>query len=119
MLNYALSLVRICRTQPGCEGRIRSAAAALAFCLMNDLDLIAELGYTTGGTAAQICENPRAALLRYACTCTYLTLAAGLVVQAAVCSAATKAALTLASRRNTSKPCEQTHRVQYYTEQLL
>ena len=63
-LYYALSVVRICRAQPECEGRIRSVADALAFCLMNDLDFVAELGATTGATAAQICENPRAALSR-------------------------------------------------------
>jgi hypothetical protein len=60
-LYYALSVIRICRAQPGCEGRIRSAAAALGFCLMNDLDFVADLGVTTGACAAQICENPRAA----------------------------------------------------------
>eukprot|EP01046_Picozoa_sp_COSAG06_P031869 COSAG06_NODE_3139_length_5799_cov_50.068772_5_plen_373_part_00 len=62
-LYAALGTVRACRAQPGCEGKIRSAAGALAFCLMNDLDLFAELGGTTASTAAQICENPRATLL--------------------------------------------------------
>jgi hypothetical protein len=62
-LYFALSVVRICRAQPGCENKIRSAAAALAFCLMNDLDFIADLGVTTGATAAQICEYPSAAAL--------------------------------------------------------
>ena len=118
-LYYALSLVRTCRAQPGCEGKIRSAAEALAFCLMHDLEFSADLGGTSATIAAQICENPRAALLRYACTCTYLTLAAGLVVQAAVCSAATKVALISASQHNTSKPCERTHRVQYYTAEQV
>jgi hypothetical protein len=60
-LYSALSMLRICRAQPGCEDKIRSAAAALAFCLMNDLDCLADIGYTTGATAAQICENPRVA----------------------------------------------------------
>jgi hypothetical protein len=63
-LYMALSVVRICRAQPGCEDKIRSAADALAFCLMNDLDLVVDLGTTTGAMAAQICENPRAALSR-------------------------------------------------------
>ena len=63
-LNYAMNLVRTCRAQPGCEEKIRSAADALAFCLMNDLDFIADLGVTTGACAAQICENPRAAVSR-------------------------------------------------------
>eukprot|EP01048_Picozoa_sp_COSAG05_P021007 COSAG05_NODE_3736_length_1871_cov_2.442438_1_plen_389_part_00 len=59
----ALSIVRACRTQPGCEGKIRGMADALAFCLMHDLDFFADIGATTASTAAQICENPRAALL--------------------------------------------------------
>jgi hypothetical protein len=57
-LYFSLSLARICRAQPGCEDKIRSAADALAFCLMNDLDLVVDLGATTGAVAAQICENP-------------------------------------------------------------
>eukprot|EP01046_Picozoa_sp_COSAG06_P009431 COSAG06_NODE_493_length_15060_cov_50.594546_14_plen_563_part_00 len=120
-LYYALSVVRICRAQPGCEDKIRSAAAALAFCLMNDLDFVVDIGVTTGAVAAQICENPRAALSRGEATTntkytlhlhTHILDTAGLVVQAAVCSVATKVALISASRRNTSKPCEWTHRVQ-------
>jgi hypothetical protein len=63
-LYFALSVVRICRAQPGCEAKVRSAAAALAFCLMNDLDCFADFGNTTGATAAQICEYPRVALSR-------------------------------------------------------
>jgi hypothetical protein len=63
-LYIAMSVVRACRTQSGCEGKIRSAADALAFCLMNDLDFIADMGMTTGGCAAQICENARASLSR-------------------------------------------------------
>jgi hypothetical protein len=62
VLYFSLSVVRICRAQPGCEGKIRSAADVLAFCLMNDLDQIADLGATTGAVAAQICENPCALL---------------------------------------------------------
>jgi hypothetical protein len=56
-LYYALSLVRTCRAQPGCEGKIRSAADALAFCLMHDLDLSVDLGGTSTTIAAQICKN--------------------------------------------------------------
>jgi hypothetical protein len=119
-LYMAMSVVRACRAQLGCEGRIRSAADALAFCLMNDLDLMADLGVTTGGCAAQICENPSAPLshveAHYACTLhhtgTCVTPSADLVVQAAVCSAATKAALISRFQHNTSKPCEQIHHVQ-------
>ena len=63
-LYAALGIVRACRAQPGCEGKIRSAAVALVFCLMNDLDFFAELGVTTASAAAQICENPSAAVSR-------------------------------------------------------
>jgi hypothetical protein len=62
-LYMALCLVRTCRAQPGCEGKTRGAADALAFCLINDLDFIVDIGATTASTAAQICETPRAALL--------------------------------------------------------
>ena len=62
-LYWAMCIVRNCRTQPGCEGKIRGMAGALAFCLMHDLDFFADIGATTASTAAQICENPRAALL--------------------------------------------------------
>jgi hypothetical protein len=57
-LYMAMSLVRTCRAQPGCEAKIRGAADALAFCLMNDLDYMVELGNTTAAAAASICENP-------------------------------------------------------------
>jgi hypothetical protein len=120
VLHCALSVIRTCRAQPGCEGKIRGTADALAFCLMHDLGILPDLGATTGATAAQICENPRAALSRgdaltklgTLCTCTYLIPAAGLAAQVVVCSAATKAALISASRRNISKLCEQIHRDQ-------
>jgi hypothetical protein len=61
---FALSIVRACRAQPGCEGKIRGVADALVFCLMNDLEVIAALGMSTASTAAQICENQRAAQSR-------------------------------------------------------
>jgi hypothetical protein len=63
VLYFALGIVRACRAQPGCEGKTRGAAEALAFCLMHDLDFIADMGASTASAAAQICENPRAALL--------------------------------------------------------
>jgi hypothetical protein len=72
VLYGTMGIVLACRAQAGCEGKIRSAADALAFCLMNDLDYIVEIGSTTGGYAAQICENARAPLSRveahYPCT---------------------------------------------------
>lgn len=61
-LYYALSLVQVCRREPGCEDKIRSAADALAFCLMHDLDYAFDLGATSGAMAASLCENPCAAL---------------------------------------------------------
>ena len=116
-LYMAMGVVRACRAQPGCEGKIRSAADALAFCLMNDLDYMADLGTTTGGGAAQICENPRAPLSHVelgslSSQAHHVTPSADLVVQAAVCSAATKAALISLFQHNTSKPCKQIHHVQ-------
>jgi hypothetical protein len=63
-LYATMGVVRTCRAQPGCEGKIRKSADALAFCMMNDLDYMVELGITTAAAAAQICENPRAALSR-------------------------------------------------------
>eukprot|EP01046_Picozoa_sp_COSAG06_P045549 COSAG06_NODE_6314_length_2991_cov_11.420561_2_plen_396_part_00 len=62
-LYFTLSIVRNFNAQPGCEGKIRDAADALAFCLMHDLEVIDELGMSTASTAAQICETPRATLL--------------------------------------------------------
>jgi hypothetical protein len=59
VLHFTMGIVQRCRAQPGCEDKIRSTADALAFCLMNDLDVAVEgLGVTTAATAAQICENP-------------------------------------------------------------
>ena len=55
-LYCALSLLKNCRQQPGCEARIRSLAPSLAFCLENDLDLYEQVGATTASSAAQICE---------------------------------------------------------------
>ena len=57
ILYQALSLLKNCRQQPGCEARIRSLAPALAFCLENDLDLFEQVGATTASSAAQICES--------------------------------------------------------------
>jgi hypothetical protein len=56
VLYYALSAIRNCCMQPACESKIRAAAGALGFCLTHDLDIAPEIGLTTGGCAAQICE---------------------------------------------------------------
>jgi hypothetical protein len=53
----SLTLLRNCRSQPGCEAKIRRLAPALAFCLEHDLDYLEQLGATTGSTAAQICTR--------------------------------------------------------------
>ena len=50
-----LSFLKYCRALPGCEAKIRSVAPALAFCLENSLDVIAELGITTQVTATSLC----------------------------------------------------------------
>ena len=56
----SLCLLRNCRSQPGCEAKIRRLAPALAFCLEHDLDYMEQLGGTTGSNAAQICKRPYA-----------------------------------------------------------
>jgi hypothetical protein len=61
-LYYALNVVQFCRREPGCEAKIRRAADALAFCLMNDLEYCRDLDTTTAATAASICENLCAAV---------------------------------------------------------
>ena len=53
----SLGALRICRSQPGCEAKIRRLAPALAFCLEHDLDLHEQLGITTASYAAQICTR--------------------------------------------------------------
>ena len=54
----SLVLLRNCRSQPGCEAKIRRLAPALAFCLEHDLDFSEQLGMTTASYAAQICTRP-------------------------------------------------------------
>lgn len=53
-LSMSLAIVRLCRSQPGCEDRIRKLASALAFFLEHDMVLSEEMGITTAGYAAQI-----------------------------------------------------------------
>ena len=57
-LFQSLVILRNCRSQPGCEGKIRRLAPALAFCLEHDLDFGEQIGMTTGSYAAQICTRP-------------------------------------------------------------
>ena len=54
----SLGLLRNCRSQPGCEAKIRRLAPALAFCLEHDLDGMEQLGMTSASYAAQICTRP-------------------------------------------------------------
>ena len=54
----SLLLLRNCRSQPGCEAKIRRLAPVLAFCLEHDLDVMEQLGMTTASYAAQICTRP-------------------------------------------------------------
>ena len=56
-LFHSLCVLRNCRSQPGCEAKIRRLAPALAFCLEHDLDYMVQLGQTTGSFAAQICKR--------------------------------------------------------------
>ena len=53
----SLVMLRNCRSQPGCEAKIRRLAPALAFCLEHDLEYFGQLGNTTGSYAAQICTR--------------------------------------------------------------
>ena len=53
----SLAVLRNCRSQPGCEAKIRRLAPALAFCLEHDRDFIEQIGQTTGSTATQICTR--------------------------------------------------------------
>ena len=53
----SLTVLRNCRSQPGCEAKIRRLAPALAFCLEHDLDGMEQLGVTTASYAAQICKR--------------------------------------------------------------
>ena len=58
VLCMALSNIRATRAYPGCEPKIRSVlAGSLAFCLINELDYIQELGLTSATNAAQMCET--------------------------------------------------------------
>jgi hypothetical protein len=54
----SLCVLRNCRSQPGCEAKIRRLAPALAFCLEHDLDYMEQLGVTSASYAAQICTRP-------------------------------------------------------------
>jgi hypothetical protein len=55
LVYMSLQIIMYARDQPGCEARIRAAAAALAFCLDYSLDVCPEMGRTTGGEAALLC----------------------------------------------------------------
>ena len=57
VLFFTLNWLSRCRSQAGCEAKIRSIAPSLAFCLEHSLDLAEELGMTTGSWAAQLCCN--------------------------------------------------------------
>ena len=51
----ALMVIVSLGSQPGCEGKIRGAGSALAFCLENSLDMVEAMGMTTGSVAASLC----------------------------------------------------------------
>ena len=59
VLDWMLGILKNCRTQPGCEARIRQLAPALQFCMEHDLDMLQQLGHTTGSSAASLCTNSR------------------------------------------------------------
>ena len=51
----ALGLLTKCSSLAGCEAKIRGVATALAFCLEHSLEVVEELGLTTGSYAARVC----------------------------------------------------------------
>ena len=51
----ALGWLTRCSSLAGCEAKIRGVATALAFCLEHSLDVVEELGLTTGSYAARVC----------------------------------------------------------------
>jgi len=55
MLILSLGFLPKTAGQPGCEAKIRGAASALAFSLEHSLDVVEELGWTTGAMAARVC----------------------------------------------------------------
>jgi hypothetical protein len=107
----SLIVLRNCRSQPGCEAKIRQLASALAFCLEHDLDCMEQLGSTTGSYAAQICTiypKAKASRRQLVANCNYeagissIALTSVCFLQAAASSAETKAAQTLALRSSMS-----------------
>eukprot|EP01046_Picozoa_sp_COSAG06_P001050 COSAG06_NODE_31_length_31488_cov_60.882793_35_plen_433_part_00 len=55
VLYKALNFITSCGHQPGCEAKIRGVGSALGFCLENSLDVMEEVGRTTGAAAAKLC----------------------------------------------------------------
>ena len=54
---YGLTILRKSVSRPAVSSLVRSAASAIAFAMEHSLDLCEELGYTTGGYAAALCES--------------------------------------------------------------
>ncbi len=52
---FAICLVHKCRSQVGCEAKIRGVAPSLLFCLEHSLDQMKDIGMTTGSYAARLC----------------------------------------------------------------
>ena len=57
VLSMSLGVLGKCSAEDGCEAKVRDIASELAFVLENDLDYLADLGYTTGAMAAKVCCN--------------------------------------------------------------
>eukprot|EP01046_Picozoa_sp_COSAG06_P003154 COSAG06_NODE_119_length_23111_cov_51.658613_22_plen_387_part_00 len=55
VLYSALNVLTYCGHQPGCEAKIRGVGSALGFCLENSLNVMEEVGRTTGAAAAKLC----------------------------------------------------------------
>jgi hypothetical protein len=61
-----MSLLRKAISRPAANSLIRSAGSAIAFAMEHSLDFSEELGWTTGGSAAALCENWRIFFLFHA-----------------------------------------------------
>ena len=53
----SLIMLRVCRSHPGCEAKIRQLAPALAFCLEHDVEFMEQTGHSSGTYAAQLCTR--------------------------------------------------------------
>ena len=98
----SLALLRNCRSQPGCEAKIRRLAPALAFCLEHDLDYTEQFGSTRlEATRRKSVRDPKLSH-RVGNQTSHIMLTSVRFPQAAVSSAEMKVARTSPSRSSMS-----------------